>query len=69
MLPKTVDTSGGIIGGQDIGSRPLLMMTMLLIIVGIQMLSIGLVAEMLMRTYYEAQGIRPYQVAKKINFA
>jgi glycosyltransferase involved in cell wall biosynthesis len=41
--------------GQDIGNRPLLMLAMLLVIVGVQMLSMGLLAEMVMRTYYEAQ--------------
>ncbi|MEL7234351.1 MAG: glycosyltransferase family 2 protein, partial [Chloroflexota bacterium] len=54
------------IGGQDIGDRPLLIMTALLIIVGIQMLSIGLVAEMLMRTYYESQDASAYFIRNEL---
>jgi glycosyltransferase involved in cell wall biosynthesis len=41
--------------GQDIGDRPLLLLAILLVIVGVQMVSIGLVAEMVTRTYFEAQ--------------
>lgn len=54
------------ITGADIGDRPLLLMAALLIIVGIQMLSIGLVAEMLMRTYYESQGASAYYVRQEL---
>ncbi len=54
------------ITGADIGDRPLLLMSVLLIIVGVQMLSIGLVAEMLMRTYYESQGATAYFVRKEL---
>jgi hypothetical protein len=34
----------------------------ILILVGIQLLSLGLVADVLGRTYHEAQGKRPYHV-------
>jgi len=43
------------IGGQDIGDRPLLMLAVLLILVGVQMIAMGLLGEMVMRTYYESQ--------------
>jgi glycosyltransferase involved in cell wall biosynthesis len=56
---------GGIIGlylawvriveGHDIGERPLLLVAALLVVVGIQMISLGLVAEMVTRTYHETQ--------------
>lgn len=52
--------------GQDIGSRPLLLLAVVLIIVGVQMLSIGLVAEMLMRTYYESQGAQAYYIREQL---
>jgi glycosyltransferase involved in cell wall biosynthesis len=55
-----------LIGGQDIGDRPLLLMGVLFIIVGLQMLSIGLVAEMQMRTYYAAQGASAYYVRREL---
>jgi hypothetical protein len=41
--------------GQDIGSRPLLLLAVLLVMLGVQMLSMGLLSEMVMRTYYEVQ--------------
>lgn len=48
--------------GQDIGNRPLLLLAILLVIVGVQMLSMGLLSEMVMRTYYEAQDKPIYMV-------
>ncbi len=53
--------------GQDIGDRPLLLLGVLLIIVGVQMISIGLVAEMQMRTYYEAQGAAAYYIRRELS--
>ena len=53
------------IGGQDIGSRPLLLLTMLLIMVGVQMLAMGLLGEMVMRTYYESQN-KPIYIVREI---
>ncbi len=51
--------------GQDIGNRPLLLLAALLIILGVQMISMGLVAEMVMRTYHEAQN-KPIYVIREI---
>lgn len=45
-----------------IGSRPLLLLGVLLIVVGVQLVSLGLVADVLSRTYHESQGKRPYHV-------
>jgi glycosyltransferase involved in cell wall biosynthesis len=50
--------------GQDIGERPLLILSALLIILGVQMISIGLVAEMVIRTYHESQN-RPIYVVRE----
>ena len=50
---------------QEIGSRPLLMLGILLIVVGVQLLSLGLVADVLSRTYHESQGKRPYYVREQ----
>ncbi|HXS17436.1 MAG TPA: glycosyltransferase family 2 protein [Polyangiaceae bacterium] len=51
---------------QDIGSRPLLLLGVLLIVVGVQLLSLGLVADVLSRTYHESQNKRPYYVRNVI---
>lgn len=48
--------------GQSIGSRPLLLLAVLLVVLGVQMLSIGLLGEMTMRTYYEAQNKPIYAI-------
>lgn len=52
---------------QDIGNRPLLMLGVLLIMVGVQLLSLGLVADVLSRTYHESQGKPPYYIRSKIS--
>ena len=48
--------------GVELGNRPLLLLGVILILVGIQLVSLGLVADVLGRTYHEAQGKRPYHV-------
>jgi len=48
--------------GQDIWGRPLLILGFLLVISGIQFITIGIVIEIQMRTYYESQQKRPYKV-------
>ena len=50
--------------GQDIWGKPLLFAGALFLIFGIQLITIGLVVEIQMRTYYESQGKRPYKVRK-----
>ncbi|ACO03050.1 MAG TPA: glycosyltransferase [Persephonella sp.] len=54
--------------GQDIGNRPLLIFGTLFVLSGIQLVSTGIVAELITRTYYESQGKRPYiikEIVKK----
>jgi glycosyltransferase involved in cell wall biosynthesis len=41
--------------GEDIGNRPALLLAVLLILVGFQFVTMGLLAELQARTYYEAQ--------------
>ncbi len=48
--------------GQNIGDRPLLWLAILLIILAVQFISTGLLAEILTRTYYEAQDKPIYAV-------
>ncbi len=51
-----------ILTGQDIGGRPMLLLGTLMIIAGIQLLSIGLLSEVMARTYYESQGKSRYRI-------
>lgn len=48
---------------------PLPLLSALLFLVGIISILLGLVAEMLVRTYYESQGARAYLVRELINFS
>ncbi len=50
--------------GQDIGTRPLLIFGLMFILAGIQLFTIGIVLELLIRTYYESQNKRPYRIKK-----
>ncbi|NTW00075.1 MAG: glycosyltransferase family 2 protein [Oscillochloris sp.] len=56
-----------IIYDADIGSRPLLLLGVLLIILGVQFIGIGLMGELIMRTYYETQHKPIYVVREEIN--
>ncbi len=49
----------------DIGNRPLLLLAILLIFIGIQFITMGLLGEMLARTYHESQA-RPVYVVGEI---
>ena len=51
--------------GHQIGGRPLLLLGALMIIVGIQLIGMGLLGEMLVRVYHESQR-KPTYVIKKI---
>lgn len=53
--------------GEDIGTRPLLIISVLLIVMSIQFLLSGVLAEMMSRTYYSASGRKHYSVRNKIN--
>ena len=46
--------------GYDIGHRPLLILGVMLTLGGIQLITTGFLAEMIMRTYYESQNKKPY---------
>jgi glycosyltransferase involved in cell wall biosynthesis len=51
--------------GADIGSRPLLLLAVLLIFIGFQFVTMGLLGEMLARTYHESQE-RPVYVVGEV---
>ncbi len=52
--------------GRDIGHRPLLLLGVLLILSGLILFCIGLLAELIIRTYYEASGKRIYAIREII---
>lgn len=48
--------------GEDIGTRPLFMVGILLLIGGVQLITTGFIAEIMIRTYYESQNKKPYVI-------
>lgn len=50
--------------GHDIWGRPVLILGAILLFVGIQFFTVGIIADLLMRTYYESQAKKPYTVRK-----
>jgi glycosyltransferase involved in cell wall biosynthesis len=53
--------------GYEIWGKPLLLLGILLLLGGIQFITIGILAELQMRTYYEGQGKKPYRVHKIVS--
>ena len=53
--------------GNDIWGKPLLLLGFMLTIGGIQIITIGIISEILMRTYYESQHKKPYRVKRTIS--
>jgi glycosyltransferase involved in cell wall biosynthesis len=50
----------------SLGSRPLLLLAVLLMIVGVQFISMGLMSEVQVRTYYESQNKPIYRVRRVV---
>lgn len=54
-----------IILGYSLADRPALLLAVLLVVVGVQFVSIGLLGEMLARTYHESQGKQIYVIKEE----
>jgi glycosyltransferase involved in cell wall biosynthesis len=54
-------------GAKDFVQTPLPLLSVLLALAGILGILMGLLAELMVRTYFESQGKRPYTVAEEIN--
>lgn len=52
------------ITGHDIWGKPLLILGLMLVIGGIQLITVGIVVEIQMRTYFESQDKRPYKIRR-----
>ena len=53
--------------GQKIGDRPLLLLAILLMVMGVQLISMGLLGELVVRTYYEALDKPTYAVREVLD--
>lgn len=54
--------------GYEIGGRPLLILGIFLVFVGIQFFTTGIIIDLLMKTYYESQSKRPFNIRKTTVF-
>jgi len=52
--------------GSPIANRPLLLLAILLILVGVQLVTMGLLGELTARTYHEAQGKKIYAIREML---
>ncbi|MEM7012895.1 MAG: glycosyltransferase family 2 protein [Verrucomicrobiota bacterium] len=55
-------------GPMYVHRNPLFIIAVVMFLTGVILVSMGLLAEILIRVYYEIQGLRPYSTVKKINF-
>ncbi len=56
------------IAGHDIWGKPLLLLGVLLTIAGLQVITVGILLEVIMRIYYESQNKKPYFIRKIHSF-
>ncbi len=54
--------------GNDIWGKPILLVGMLFIFVGLQFITTGIISELMIRTYYESQNKKHYKIRKITNF-
>lgn len=52
------------IQGHDIWGRPLLILGLVLFMAGLQLIALGILAELQVRTYYESQDKKPYRIRR-----
>lgn len=57
------------ISGTYAHKNPFLMLAVFLFSLGVQMILMGLIAEILVRTYHESSGKKPYLIKKTVNIA
>lgn len=51
--------------GESIGQRPLLLLAVLLVVIGVQLITMGLLGEMVTRTYHESQD-KPIYIVREV---
>lgn len=54
-----------VILGENIGQRPLLLLAVLLVVIGVQLVTMGLLGEMVTRTYHESQD-KPIYIVRNV---
>ncbi len=57
-----------LVHGVDMTGNPLLLLAVFCVLVGVQLVILGMLGELGTRTYYESQGRRPYAIRERVNF-
>jgi len=52
--------------GEDIGGRPLLLVGVMLVLMGVQLIAAGLIGELLTRIYHEAGGVPQFHAEEYV---
>lgn len=50
--------------GQNIWGKPILILGVMMVLIGIQFFTIGIITDLLMKTYFESQKKKPYRIRK-----
>jgi hypothetical protein len=53
--------------GEQLAGRPVVLLAILLTVIGVQFVSIGLLGEMVVRTYHESQAKPVYRIREQLN--
>jgi dolichol-phosphate mannosyltransferase len=56
------------LAGAEIGNRPLLILGVIFLLGGLQLILFGILAEILMRTYYESQSKKTYRIRSVVTY-
>lgn len=56
-----------LVWNEDMTGNPLLLLSVMLTVIGVQFISMGLLGEMIARTYFESQGKTAYMIRKTLN--
>ncbi len=67
FLSLVVTVAMKIFMAEDMTGNPLLLLSVLMELAGVQLLSVGLLGEVMMRTYFESQDRRPYVMRESLN--
>jgi glycosyltransferase involved in cell wall biosynthesis len=67
-LVSVMATAGlKLLAGVDMTGNPLLLLSVMLVLMGVQLISMGLLGELMTRTYFESQGKPAYAVRTTLN--
>jgi fucose permease len=67
LLTASIAVYFKVTGQKDFVETPLPVLTAMFFIVGVLMILLGVLAEMMMRVYFESQGKSPFSVRRTIN--